>query len=565
MKKTRNARRTAAGATPRVARQQARLRFNPFRYAMLSAALVIAGIAPAVALDVPGAPVASGQMIHPDAAGKQTRPTVATDADGDTVSVWFEKPTTGRLLIQARLWDSAGLPRSAPITVNSTFVYGDQFPVVASDANGAFVVAWNTVGAWDSWSHIYLRRFDRNGVPLGPDERVDGPLSRDAGSVAVAMNASGAYAVVWQHYPGTGKPEIRLRRYAASGTPLDAEQLVATSTDSTFAAPQVAMDDAGNATVVWRDDLNDGAQGDVYLRRFTATGGSNPAIRLNYWNSGDQRDPQIAIDGAGNAVVLWYSSVYRNRPTIEGQAVDPNGNRVGWGFTAATTLSYPQEGPSKPAIAMARGTGEFVASWLRRDGDIYARRFAPDTTPRAEEVRVSDPLRDSHYPRLAADADGDFAVVWQDDPFAGSSTDLNSWMRRYAGNRSTDLRLNLTDVVDPVPAGEAVRYRVEVTNQSLPSPVAGVGVATGLIAAFAPPAGSSVIATVGTDWSCVTTTDVRCSYRQPLAPGFTAPALELTVTPPAGGGSLSATAVVSGNQYDAVSSNNGDSETTVLQ
>src|SRR5262249_56751936 len=73
-------------------------------------------------------------------------------------------------------------------------------------------------------------------------------------------------------------------------------------------APAVAADALGNFVIVWQSAGQDGDGWGVYGQRFAADGTPlGGEFQVNTTAAGDQRDPDVAVDAAGNFVVTWSS------------------------------------------------------------------------------------------------------------------------------------------------------------------------------------------------------------------------------------------------------------------
>src|SRR6185503_918573 len=75
---------------------------------------------------------------------------------------------------------------------------------------------------------------------------------------AVAMDSNGDFVITWQRgaepSPPFASDDVVVRSFDARGRPLGAEELVTPTSDGDQSQPDVAMDLAGNYVVVWRDD-----------------------------------------------------------------------------------------------------------------------------------------------------------------------------------------------------------------------------------------------------------------------------------------------------------------------
>ena len=80
--------------------------------------------------------------------------------------------------------------------------------------------------------------------------------------------------------------------------------------------PDMAVDWAGNAIVVWSQD--DAPFGDnfnnIWTSRYTAGVGWGQAILLEDDDSGDTYSPRIALGDDGNGVAVWCQSSYGDGP-----------------------------------------------------------------------------------------------------------------------------------------------------------------------------------------------------------------------------------------------------------
>lgn len=544
--------------------------YSSTSFSSLAAAIALGLLTTAVAFTstaqaaaTPGAAAGLPTRYNTTTSGAQQQASVASDAYGNAVAVWFSSPgSPASPGLVARRLDAAGIPIGAEIAVNTAPVVGSYpNPEVAADANGNFTVVWSnqspTIG---SLPHVYRRRFDAAGTPLDAELRLDDVATSEAGMPAIAMNASGASVVAWYAY-GSGT-QIRARRYDANGAAVGAEFIVATMSTVNY-GPQIriGLDDSGRFSVIWTEDKNNGANFDVYRRRYDASGmAQGAAQRVNSAVTGPQRKADIAMDSAGNSVVIWDSLASTNNFRIIGQRYDSNGYALGGEFVMAYQPSTSLA-PSHAAVSIARATGEFAATWRRGDGKIYLRRYSAAGVAYGDEIAASTGGTGNTYPRLASDADGDISLLWRDDE-SFYSNDFGVSGRRYAGQSAIDLAVDLVGQVDTATAPAVLEYDVAVANLRPASPTAGVGSATGIVALVDLPDDATLISASGSGWHCDTSAGApRCTYLAPLPGGATAAPLHVRAS--AGGEPAPVASVqIAGNQYDAVGGN--DSDTLVL-
>src|SRR5688572_31726976 len=114
------------------------------------------------------------------------------------------------------------------------------------------------------------------GGPIGDEFLVNTFTEGYQWEPSVAADADGDFVIVWESIGQDGDDEgVYGQRYAADGTPLGAEFQVNTETIGPQSEPDVAMDDAGNFVVVWRGITEEGPgpeNAGIFAQRFDAAG-----------------------------------------------------------------------------------------------------------------------------------------------------------------------------------------------------------------------------------------------------------------------------------------------------
>ncbi|MFD0724379.1 hypothetical protein [Lysobacter brunescens] len=467
------------GAMPRSYRHG----FAGLRSLCLLACLGTALASPAYATNTAGAAVFDAHAVDPLAGtARQEQVASAMDAEGRSVTVWLDRRgTSAHLRLQRH--DAAGLPYGEPIQVNNTAIVGSYaYPQVAMSADGAFTVVWTQMEPWlGGMPHVFRRSFNRHGQPLMMEQRVDPPGTPEAGSAQVAMRSDGSHSIAWLSYPGSGQRALYLAGFDANGLSLGVPQLVASGTSSTqLTWPRLAMDDAGNTLAVWSEDRN-GAMEEVWMRRRFANGTFGAIARVNSLAPATVPRPDLAMDAAGNAVVVWRQYHRTMGLRIVGQRLLPSGVLAGSEFLLAAREPYPKDEPAHPNVAMARQTGDFAAVWRRADSHIYVRHFHANGTPLGPERPSSQGGARTDYPDVAMDADGDTQVAWQSVVPAQSYT--HAFQRRFAGLAPLDVRARLQHIArNESPSGVRL-HEVELRGALIHAAnTSGRGVASGIIA-----------------------------------------------------------------------------------
>ncbi len=108
--------------------------------------------------------------------GRQSHPAVASDDQGAFVVAWqsdMAEDGSG-LGIFARLFAADGQPLAGPFGVNTHTTGNQARPSVARSPDGTFIVIWDSDGAQDGdGKGIFAQRFDADGAPLASETRLN--------------------------------------------------------------------------------------------------------------------------------------------------------------------------------------------------------------------------------------------------------------------------------------------------------------------------------------------------------------------------------------------------------
>jgi len=339
----------------------------------------------------------------------QRNPAVAMDGDGSTIVVWEDSRGGWSSIYAQRLNVSGSRLWSLDVEValgsETSLLYN---PAVAVDGSGNAVIAWES---WQEDIDIYAQRLDAGGNKLwAADVRVSEGRNPD-----VAMAASGDAIIAW-----TGG-DIYAQKLSGSGLRLWAVGVKVNSDNGTVGkvCPAVAVNRSNNAVVVWGDGRNGNL--DVYAQRLD-TGGTKlwvVDVRANS-DSGAvlQGWPDVAVDWSGNTIAVWTDG--RNiDQDVYIQRIDIRGNKV-WATDVRVNSDNGTAFQGCPAVAVD-GSGNAVVVWMdNRNGnyDIYAQRLdANGNRMWATDVRVNSysGTKDHRCPDIALDGSGNVIVVWADN------------------------------------------------------------------------------------------------------------------------------------------------------
>jgi len=207
--------------------------------------------------DSAGLPVGSQFQVNTFTPGDQIRPAVAMDAVGNFVVVWDSlSDLDENWSVQGQRYDAGGLPSGGQFQVN-TYTTGDQIrAAVAMDAVGNFVVVWDSEGSAGSDTSdrsIQGQRFDAGGLPLGSQFQVNSSTTATQQYPSVAVDAAGNFVVAWDQSPAPGA-----QRYDALGVASGGEFLLTTPANAPQAVVAVVYA-AGNLVATWSSHSSSGS------------------------------------------------------------------------------------------------------------------------------------------------------------------------------------------------------------------------------------------------------------------------------------------------------------------
>ena len=267
-----------------------------------------------------------------------------------------------------------------------------------------------------------------NKVLAGDASRVNTFTLGDQQTPSVARNTAGRSVVVWDSVGQDGSLSgIYAQRYT-DGKPVGPEFRVNTFTNNKQNIPAVAMDAAGNFTVVWRSSLQDSDGGTIYGQRYSADGaplGGEFQIGPGDSDNDSQTDPNIAMNAAGDFVVAFSNRELSalqaelelinlgERREVQARIYRRDGTPLGAHFTVATETRSVER---SPVVGMA-ADGSFVIAWLS-DGlapnkFVNMRRYSANGTALGDITAVNEQFSGLDRPAMAMNPAGRFVIAWE--------------------------------------------------------------------------------------------------------------------------------------------------------
>ncbi len=354
----------------------------------------------------------------------QKTPVVAVDADGDFVIAW-QNANQGQ--IKAQRFDATGKTVGNEILVNAGSNFA-QDPAIAINSSGDFVISWVSDGR-----NVYARSFYADGTSNQAEVQVSSSVTAENTHPAVAMDDSGDFVIAWDHYDSdnTYADSILARRYNANVSPKASEFPVSNTGNTQQFNPAIAgTADGSKFAITWQEYRNI-SKNDIYVSYFDENQGIISATeQVNTYSSNSQERPVIAMDADGDAVISWQSryqdgsdyGVYARRYNNTGIAIDPAEFKVN---------TYTSGNQTEPSVAVD-SVGDFVIGWRSSEQDgsqasIYAQRYAAAGTPVGTEFKVNTFVQGSQTkPAVGMDNTGNFVFSWQTLPVSDFSLNFIS-------------------------------------------------------------------------------------------------------------------------------------------
>jgi len=353
-----------------------------------------------------------GEPVAIDAgAGEASDPALAVDGAGNGFAVWMRRdidaPANTRIWsnrYDAELgsWDTAELLQSGDITRA-----GD--PDVAAAPNGNAIAVWVQLdvesGDQDVWYRAYA---------AGSGWGEAGPISEEDAAVILAldplvgMDDDGNAIAVWSRATVNGEV-IWANRYT-EGFGWGTAELIKPDAETAASSIRLSVGDNGDAFVVWAQE--DGTREDVWATRFSGSSWSTPE-RIDTYDEGDKRTPDVAVDGSGVAHVAWAQT---EDPFINIWAVQYT---PGSGWETPLLIEPPNEDPDEdgdatsPRVGVNAAGNAFVV-WLQTHegwSSVWSNRLDPETGWFEAEV-IEDVARPARQPVVAVDDRRHAHALW---------------------------------------------------------------------------------------------------------------------------------------------------------
>jgi hypothetical protein len=314
------------------------------------------------------------------------------------------------LLLGLALLVSAPTPASAAFSQGlsvSQAGYDSYSPRVAFDRQGDALLVWVRQSHTYPYTWRVQVRSRSNAGVWGSIVNLS-PSGQAPRNPKVALDDDGDAVVVWDAYDGTDY-RVYARRVSSTGA-LGTLQVLSPTGVQIFGT-DLAVDADGDAVVTWAERHADGSVFPM-LRRFTASGSLPPAVLLS--SSPAWADPPaVAFDREGDAVLAWA-----NNNVVQARTLSAAGT-LGELKTVSADLS-PIDRHFTARVTVDRD-GDALVTWLHlTDADqstqVWGRWVARDGTVGAVQQLTPASHPDLSNYSVSGDLDGDVMLTWDRFP-----------------------------------------------------------------------------------------------------------------------------------------------------
>ena len=241
-------------------------------------------------------------------------------------------------------------PLSGEVRVSTDSRQLQQFPHVATNRTGEFVVTWVVTNPVNDETSLHAIRFKANGTPATGELLIADRALDLAANSAVAMMDDGSFVVVFPDLD-LATPALMARWYGPDGHPDGEDALV---------------------TRNWSPDFSISTQGDGGF--VAAWEGSTPSVRARVFEPSHAGGSEIVIDPAGTDPVVAvgpqgaFVVAWRNGKIL-GRRFTPQGE-------ASQLFEVSKDTTPQPLHIAKDDSGNFLIVW------VPARRSSPSGTRR---------------------------------------------------------------------------------------------------------------------------------------------------------------------------------------
>jgi hypothetical protein len=289
-----------------------------------------------------------------------SHPELMIDSAGNVTAVWMELLEGQRIIRSStKMFENRWIP------LNITTSGQSCDPQVAVDAAGILTAIWTQdVNGFDV-IHSATKPYIGIWSPATPISALD----HTAYHPKIAVDSAGNAIAIWAETIGTSVVIQSSTKTAKSGWEAPINLSDASSPGVIAVHPQIIVDSAGNATAIWM--MSEGSD-DFSIQSSTKLLGESwsPCTTLSKGQMAS--DPQLAVDSAGDVIAVWTEMITNHGNNVVQCAVKLSGKE--WS-SPPITLSALELSSTAPQIVIDPA-GNATVVWMESNGNDVAIRAA---------------------------------------------------------------------------------------------------------------------------------------------------------------------------------------------
>ena len=389
-------------------------------------------------------------QVNPLTIYNQKNPVVAMDTAGNYVIAFeSDKTESDEHEIYARTYASDGTPDMGGEKLNQIGGADQRSPDIAMAPNGNFFFTYMGYNMdTDGWGILY-NKFSSDLSSMGPESVANFTTAGNQRDPSVAVDQFGNACIVWTSIDMDFK--IMGQRFDSAGLFSGSEFQINTNTSDYLGYPQIAMDYSGDFVVVWQNLSSDGSGHGIFGQRYNSSGVAQGSEFQVNTTTGHQLEPEVAMDSAGNFLVVWTSQNQDgDGEGVYAQRYNSSGVAQGSEFLVNTTTTDDQNHPHVTTTE----SGQFIITWTSHGQDgslsgVFYNTYASDGSPIGTETIVNSTTTNAQLNSSAAmrNSDGTLVIAWQDGLPNSTSTldgdDFGIFGQAFTDSGGTPLPIEL--------------------------------------------------------------------------------------------------------------------------
>jgi mRNA-degrading endonuclease HigB of HigAB toxin-antitoxin module len=340
-------------------------------------------------------------------------PVVAMDDNGNAIIAWYQLDG-GIYKVYKSEYRSGAWTHPASINDYISLDGSDAYTTdVKMDNNGNAIILWSQSDG--IYSAIYKSEY-RAGVWTHPADPTDNltPDGGDAYNGKVAMDDNGNAIIIW--YQSDGASHIFKSEYRSGSWthPADITDYISpVGSDATD--PQVVMDNNGNAIIAWQQ--SDGAFSQIFKSEYRSGSWTHPADPFDNISPDGSNAfyANVAMDNNGNTIIFWSQDV----AFFDFRIFKSEYRSGSWTHPVDLTDYISPDATSAIASKLAMDdNGNAILTWHQPDGSGFAQIFKSEyrsgswTHPIDLSDNISPDGNHAIGPMVAMDNNGNSIITW---------------------------------------------------------------------------------------------------------------------------------------------------------